>query len=246
MITIEEALRYTPGKDFSEGHVFLLDKPLGWTSFNVVGKVKHALRHYLGQRVKVGHAGTLDPLATGLVVVCVGRATRLAGVLTAEDKAYEATFTLGAKTASYDLETPVEAGYPTEHITPEMIYQAAAKLTGQLSQRPPLFSAKRVDGKRAYQMARHGVEHELDPVDITINSFEITEINANKTVKARINCSKGTYIRALARDFGEALGSAAYLSALRRTQSGQFLLDNAISIQELEAFLKSIAPQYAT
>lgn len=245
MLTPEEALRYTPGKDFAQGHIFLINKPLGWTSFNVVGKVKHLLRYHLGLRkIKVGHAGTLDPLATGLMVICVGRATRLAAELTGQDKRYEAEFTVGATTPSFDLETPVQDGFPVEHITTELIQEVAVRLTGPQMQKPPLFSAKRVDGKRAYTIARKGEDMELPPVPIVIHQFEILTTVDNR-ITASIHCSKGTYIRALARDFGKLLGSAAYLSKLTRTHSGKLSLANAITIPDLETFIQSIAPYHA-
>ncbi len=241
---LQDLARYSTGKDFREGHVFLIDKPLGWTSFNVVGKVKFLLKKHLHlKKVKVGHAGTLDPLATGLMVVCVGKATRVAGQLTLDDKEYVATFTLGATTPSYDLETAVDETFPTEHITPALLQQAAQSLTGEIMQEPPLFSAKRVEGKRAYDVARKGKTVELKPVPITIHAFEIQRVEGN-LLTARIACSKGTYIRALARDFGRLLKSGAHLSALRRTKSGAFHLQDAITVQDLEAFIETIAPLY--
>ncbi|PIE83846.1 MAG: tRNA pseudouridine(55) synthase TruB [Bacteroidia bacterium] len=237
---------YSPGKDLREGHIFLVNKPLGWTSFNVVGKVKYLLRHHLGYRkIKVGHAGTLDPLATGLMVVCVGRATKLAQGLTAADKEYYATFTLGASTPSYDGETAVDTTHPTEHITEELVRQVARGMVGEMLQVPPLFSAKRVDGQRAYDLARRGQEAELAPVPIVIHEFELLSIRGLQ-VEARIRCSKGTYIRAIARDFGQALRSGAYLTALRRSRSGDFTLEGASTVAELEAFITAIAPLYAT
>lgn len=236
--------RYTPGKDFRDGHVFLVDKPLGWTSFNVVGKVKFLLKKHLHLRkIKVGHAGTLDPLATGLMVVCVGKATRVAGQLTADDKVYEATFTLGSTTPSFDLETEVDETFPTSHITPARIEQACQSLTGAMMQVPPLFSAKRLDGKRAYDLARRGATAQLEAVPVTIHEFGISRIEGLQ-VAARIACSKGTYIRAIARDLGIALDSGAHLSALRRVQSGAFNIEHALTVQDLEAFFEAIAPLY--
>lgn len=236
----EELLTYYPGKDLAQGHIFLVDKPLGWTSFNVVGKVRHLLRRYLGLRsIKVGHAGTLDPLATGLMVVCVGRATKLAGTLTGEDKRYLATFTLGTTTPSYDRETAVDAEYSVEHITPEAIIRVAESFLGVYQQVPPLFSAKRVEGKRAYEVARKGREVELLPVPVTIKQFSVLGIEM-PNVEADVECSKGTYIRALARDFGQRLGCGAHLNALRRTASGGFSLQDAMTPEGLEQFLKLV------
>ncbi len=237
---------YTPGKDFREGHIFLVNKPFSWTSFNVVGKVKFLLRHHLKyKKIKVGHAGTLDPLATGLMVVCVGKATKLAQGLTNADKEYYATFKLGETTPSYDAETEVDATYPTEHISEAMIREVATGMVGEMQQIPPIFSAKRVDGKRAYDLARKGKEAQLAPVPITIQEFEVQGIK-DQYVSARIRCSKGTYIRSIARDFGEALGSGAYLTALCRTHSGEFDLQEASTVEELEEFIKAIAPLYST
>lgn len=235
----KELLSLTPTKDLAKGHILLIDKPLAWTSFNVVGKVRYLLRHQLGyQKIKVGHAGTLDPLATGLMVLCIGKATKLAAELTGHDKRYIATFTLGARTVSHDLETPVEKGGSFEAITQTTLEQVMHSMEGKQMQVPPLFSAKWVDGRRAYSLARSGEQSTLPPVPVVIRSFQLIRYNATQGIaEADILCSKGTYIRAIARDLGESLGCGAYLSGLRRTHSGQFSVDNAVSIGDFEEWV---------
>lgn len=239
---VEELLALTPTKDLAKGHILLVDKPIAWTSFNVVGKVRYLLRARLGYtKIKVGHAGTLDPLATGLLVLCIGKATKLAAELTGQDKRYLATFTLGARTASHDLETPIEKGGSFQTITSEMIQKTMHDFEGNNMQIPPIFSAKRVDGQRAYSLARTGQLYTLAPVPIVINSFKLLSYNSLQgIVTADIICSKGTYIRALARDLGESLGCGAYLSALRRTESGCFSVDNAVSVGDFEAWVEAV------
>ena len=221
-----------------DGAILLVDKPLGWTSNDIVAKVRILFRKYYAiPKIKVGHAGTLDPLATGLMVLCIGKKTKDATTLTGEDKTYDATFTLGATTPSYDLETPINATFPTEHISDSDIQKALTALTGDILQLPPNFSAKRLNGKRAYHLARKGESDKaLQPVPITIHSFDLEKREGNM-LHARIRCSKGTYIRALARDLGVALNSGAHLSALRRIQSGTFSVQNAVTIETLEKFL---------
>jgi tRNA pseudouridine synthase B len=229
-----------------EGAIILIDKPLGWTSNDVVAKVRILLRNYYGiPKIKVGHAGTLDPLATGLMVLCVGKRTREAMTLTGEDKEYEALFRLGATTPSYDMETEVDATFPTEHITDECIDKAINALRGTIMQKPPIFSAKRVNGKRAYKLARKGVEDDLPPVEITVHKFEVLERNGNE-LRAQIACSKGTYIRALARDLGQLLGSGAHLAELRRTRSGNYEIRDAVTLETLEKFLDITAEKNLT
>ncbi len=229
-----------------EGAIILIDKPLGWTSNDVVAKVRILLRNYYGiPKIKVGHAGTLDPLATGLMVLCVGKRTREAMTLTGEDKEYEALFRLGATTPSYDMETEVDATFPTEHITDECIDKAINALRGTIMQKPPIFSAKRVNGKRAYKLARKGVEDDLPPVEITVHKFEVLERNGNE-LRAQIACSKGTYIRALARDLGRLLGSGAHLAELRRTRSGNYEIRDAVTLETLEKFLDITAEKNLT
>lgn len=238
-----DLLTLSPAKDFTQGHIFLIDKPLGWTSYNVVGKVRYLFKRYLGyKKLKVGHAGTLDPLATGLLIICVGKATRHAAHLTAANKRYLATLHIGATTPSADLETPIDNHYSTHHITPTLLHQVAHSFLGEQLQVPPLFSAKRIDGHRAYNLARAGKDLALPPVPITIQALTILSANL-PTLTLDITCSKGTYIRALARDFGQRLSSGAHLTALQRTASGEFTLQNAITLQDLEAYLACIAPQ---
>ena len=229
-----------------EGAIILIDKPLGWTSNDVVAKVRILLRNYYGiPKIKVGHAGTLDPLATGLMVLCVGKRTREAMTLTGEDKEYEALFRLGATTPSYDMETEVDATFPTEHITDECIDKAINALRGTIMQKPPIFSAKRVNGKRAYKLARKGAEDDLPPVEITVHKFEVLERNGNE-LRAQIACSKGTYIRALARDLGRLLGSGVHLAELRRTRSGNYEIRDAVTLETLEKFLDITAEKNLT
>lgn len=229
-----------------EGAIILIDKPLGWTSNDVVAKVRILLRNYYGiPKIKVGHAGTLDPLATGLMVLCVGKRTREAMTLTGEDKEYEALFRLGATTPSYDMETEVDATFPTEHITDECIDKAINALCGTIMQKPPIFSAKRVNGKRAYKLARKGAEDDLPPVEITVHKFEVLARNGNE-LRAQIACSKGTYIRALARDLGQLLGSGAHLAELRRTRSGNYEIRDAVTLETLEKFLDITAEKNLT
>jgi tRNA pseudouridine55 synthase len=219
--------------DFEEGAVLLIDKPYRWTSFDVVGKVRGALRKKLGKKnIKVGHAGTLDPLATGLLILCTGKFTKKIDEYQAQEKEYTGTFFVGATTPCYDLEKPVDKHFPTDHITEEMIYTAAKKFTGTIEQVPPLFSAVWVDGKRAYELAREGKEAEVKAKTVTISEFEITGIQLPE-VHFRVVCSKGTYIRSLARDFGAELGSGGHLTALCRTRIGSFRLDEAQQLPDL-------------
>ena len=223
--------------DWNEGVVLLFDKPYGWTSYNLVGKVLSVLKHRLGlKKIKVGHAGTLDPLATGLLIICVGKATKRVSEFQMQDKEYVATFSLGATTPSFDLETQKDKDYPTEHIKRELIDRVLQTLTGAQKQVPPLFSAKSVDGGRAYLLARKGIDMELAPSPITIHQLEVLHFELpNLTLKIR--CSKGTYIRALARDIGVALGSGAHLTELRRTASGDFRVDEAMKIENFEKII---------
>ncbi len=220
--------------DFPEGYIAVIDKPLEWTSTDVVRKVKYALQHKRGYRkIKVGHAGTLDPLATGVLLVCVGKATKMVDSLQAEEKEYIADVVLGATTPSYDLEHPIDRHYPTEHITREGIEAVLEGLTGERLQAPPIYSAKRVEGKgmRAYEMARAGEEVELRRALINIYEIEILSLEM-PLLRIKVRCSKGTYIRSLAYEIGEALESGAHLSALRRTRSGGFTVENSFGIDE--------------
>lgn len=208
------------GMDFLAGEVLYFDKPYRWTSFDVVGRVRWQLCRKLGVRkLKVGHAGTLDPLATGVLTVCTGRATKRIGELQYATKEYVATIRLGATTPSFDLEKPIDATYPTEHITREMVEETLQKFTGTIQQIPPAFSACKVDGKRAYKIARKGNEVELKPKTLQIDEMELLDCSL-PDITIRIVCSKGTYIRALARDIGFSLQSGGHLTALRRTRVG--------------------------
>ena len=217
---------------FRKGEVILVDKPLNWTSFDVVNKLRWRLSKKYGiKRFKVGHAGTLDPLATGLLILCTGKSTKISQELTSEDKTYTGTFLLGKTTPSYDLETAFDKEFSIDHICEEAIEKAAISFTGEQKQTPPVFSAKKVNGKRAYESARKGVAVDLKENDIYIHSFIITAIRFPE-VDFEIKCSKGTYIRSIADDFGKALDAGATLIALRRTQSGSFLLENAKTVEE--------------
>ncbi|OAB80623.1 pseudouridine synthase [Cochleicola gelatinilyticus] len=225
-------------EDYKEGQVILIDKPLEWTSFQVVNKVRWLIkRHYNIKKIKVGHAGTLDPLATGLLILCAGKFTKKIETFQAQQKEYTGTITLGATTPSYDLETEVDATFPLSEITEDAIYAATSQFTGEIQQQPPIFSALKKEGKRLYEYARAGEEVEIPSRTITISEFEITQIEL-PLVHFRVACSKGTYIRSLAHDFGKALNNGGHLSALRRTKIGDFSVANAISITEFEERLK--------
>ena len=220
-----------------EGKVFLFDKPYGWTSFDVVNKVRNVIRRAYGVRkFKVGHAGTLDPLATGLLVICAGRATKRISSLQGQSKTYTGTFKLGSTTPSFDLETEVDNTYSTEGISLEEIRSAAKQLTGEQLQMPPKFSAKKVAGKRAYKDARKGRDVAMRTQLVWVHRFDITEVQLPE-VNFHIHCSKGTYIRALARDMGEKLNCGAHLTSLRRISSGELSLENAFSVQEFESWI---------
>ncbi len=228
--------------NFREGEVFLLDKPLTWTSFNVVSSIRHRMRRVTGlKRNKVGHAGTLDPLATGLLIICTGKATKQIEKYQAQVKEYTGTFLLGSTTPCFDKEQEVDKTYPTEHITKEMIEQAAVHFTGVQEQVPPIFSAIKIKGKRAYNYARNDEEVVIKPKTIEIMEFEITGIRGLE-IDFRIVCSKGTYIRSLARDFGIKLHSGAYLIALRRTKIGDFSVDDAMTPDEFKAKMREFFP----
>lgn len=231
-----ESLR---GIDFSEGYIAVIDKPLEWTSTDVVRKIKYALQHKLGYRkIKIGHAGTLDPLATGVLIVCIGRATKLVEQLQAEEKEYVTEMILGATTPSFDMEHPIDATYPTEHITREKVEQALAELCGERMQLPPVYSAKKIDGRRAYEYAREGAAAETKMRQALINIYEMELLEYDMPrIKVRVRCSKGTYIRSIAMELGEKLESGAYLSSLCRTRSGGFTLALA---QNLEKILENL------
>jgi len=219
-------------ENLRKGQVLLIDKPLHWTSFDVVNKLRYAIlkKHNL-KRFKVGHAGTLDPLATGLLIICVGKATKTINTFQNLDKEYTGTFFIGATTPSYDLETPVDQTFDTEYITEELILKTAQNFIGKQAQIPPIFSAIKKNGKKLYEHARKGEIVTIKPRDIEIKEFEILKIEMPE-IHFRVKVSKGTYIRSLAYDFGKALKSGAYLSALRRTKIGDFDVDNAIDHQE--------------
>lgn len=218
------------GMNFVEGEILYIDKPLEWTSFNAVKRLRSCMQRRMGLRkLKVGHAGTLDPLATGVMIICTGRATKRIDELQAGVKEYIATIALGATTPSYDLETEIDATYPTEHITRELVEETLTRFTGRIEQVPPSFSACKIDGRRAYKMARRGEEVELKPKVLVIDEIELLDYS-QQSITVRVVCSKGTYIRALARDIGAALGSGGHLTALRRTRVGDVTVDRCMTI----------------
>ena len=218
--------------NFQEGEILCFDKPYRWTSFDVVGRIRRLLCRKMGvKKLKVGHAGTLDPLATGVLIVCTGRATKQIESLQAGTKEYVATLRLGATTPSFDLEKPIDATYPTDHITRELVEKALEAFKGEIQQIPPTVSACKVDGKRAYEMARKGKDVELKPKTLIIDEIELLDCSL-PDITIRVVCSKGTYIRALARDLGEALGNGAFLHSLRRTRIGDFKIEDSLSVDE--------------
>lgn len=224
--------------NFKEGEVLYFDKPLRWTSFAVVNKIRYHISRKLGvKKIKVGHAGTLDPLATGVVIICTGKATKRIEEFQYHTKEYIATLQLGATTPSYDLEKEIDATYPTEHITREMVEEVLQQFKGTIEQIPPAFSACKVDGKRAYDLARKGDEVELKPKTLVIDEIELLECNLPE-IKIRVVCSKGTYIRALARDIGEALQSGAHLTGLIRTRVGEVRLEDCMQVEDFPEWLE--------
>ena len=213
-------------EDFKNGQVLLIDKPLEWTSFQAVNKLRWAIRKaYNIKKIKVGHAGTLDPLATGLLIICTGKMTKQINSFQGQEKEYTGTIALGSTTASYDLETEINATFPTQHITNDLIHKTTKQFTGKIMQYPPVFSAIKKDGKRLYEFARQGEDVEIKAREIEISEFEITKIE-NLNIDFRVVCSKGTYIRSLAHDFGKALDSGAHLSVLRRTRIGTYKVED--------------------
>lgn len=216
-------------EDFAEGKLLLVNKPYRWTSFDVVGKLRNAFKPL---KLKVGHAGTLDPLATGLLIICTGKMTKQIDTFQAQEKEYTGTFTLGATTPTYDLESEVDQTFDITHITPDQIQAACNQFIGDIQQYPPAHSALKVNGERLYEKARRGEEVELKPRSVTISEMEITRMELPE-VDFRVVCSKGTYIRSLANDFGKALNNGAYLSRLRRTRSGDFSIEDASEVMEL-------------
>lgn len=224
-------------EDYLSGQVLLIDKPLNWTSFQVVNKLRWAIRKAFDiKKIKVGHAGTLDPLATGLLVICTGKMTKQISTYQGQEKEYTGTFVLGSSTPSFDLETEIDKTYPTQHINESLIRETTKQFIGEIEQFPPVFSAIKKDGKRLYEFARAGQDVEIKSRKVNITAFEITKID-NLNVDFRVVCSKGTYIRSLANDFGKALDSGAHLSVLRRTKIGGFNVDNAYTI---EAFIGNL------
>lgn len=225
--------------DFIKGEILCFDKPLTWTSFNLVAKIRSQLCHRLGvKKLKVGHAGTLDPLATGVMVVCTGKATKRIDELQAHVKEYVATLQFGATTPSYDLEKPIDQTFPTEHINEALVRETLNRFLGRIEQVPPAFSACKIDGKRAYDLARKGREVELKPKVLIIDEIELLDFNQEKMqATIRVVCSKGTYIRALARDIGEALGSGAHLIALRRTRVGDVRVEDCMQVEDFPEWL---------
>jgi tRNA pseudouridine55 synthase len=225
---------------FLEGQLLLFDKPLYWTSFDLVNRIRGMIRSTLGiKKIKVGHAGTLDPLATGLMIVCTGKLTKKIEEYSNLDKEYIATFHLGETTPSFDLETTPDEKYPIDHITHELVQEALTGFMGEQQQIPPMYSAKFIDGKRAYEYARKGVDMNLRPVKVIFREIELVDFKL-PDVKIRIVCSKGNYIRSFAREFGKALGSGAFLSALERSSIGQYELKGAWSVENFLLFLKQM------
>jgi len=231
-----------PNFNFAEGELLLINKPYQWTSFDVVNKIRNSLKP---QKLKVGHAGTLDPLATGLLIICTGKLTKQIDTYQAEEKEYTGTMVLGATTPSFDLETEVDAQFDISAITASQIYAATEQFIGEISQYPPAHSAVKVNGERLYVKARLGEEVELKKRYVKVSEFEITRI-ALPEIEFRVVCSKGTYIRSLVSDFGKALQNGAYLSKLTRTRSGNFLLKNAFELNELIAYLRQQKTSEAT
>lgn len=228
------------GVNFLDGTTLYVDKPLGWTSFDVVKRIRGTLlRRMHMKKMKVGHAGTLDPLATGVMIVVTGKSTKLIDSLQAGVKEYVATIALGATTPSFDLETEIDATYPTDHITREAVESVLQRFTGRIEQVPPKFSACKIDGQRAYNIARKGDDVELKPKILVIDNIELIEFSPTR-ITVRVVCSKGTYIRALARDIGEALGSGGHLTALRRTRVGFTTVDDCLTVDEIVKWLQEV------
>ena len=226
--------------DFVEGEIVFLNKPLDWTSFDVVNRLRHKLSRKLGvKKIKVGHAGTLDPKATGVMIVCTGRATKRIEAFQGQTKEYLATLKLGATTPSFDLEKEIDATYPTEHITREMVENVLLRFIGHVKQVPPAFSACNINGKRAYKLARNGKEVTLKAKELVIDIIELIDYQL-PVITIRVVCSKGTYIRALARDIGQALDSGAHLIALERIRVGDVTLDQCINTEDIDSFLNDV------
>lgn len=225
--------------DFVAGEVIPINKPYTWTSFQVVSKIRYLLsRKYGIKRFKVGHAGTLDPLASGVLLLCTGKATKRIEELQSKTKEYIAEITLGATTPSFDLEHPIDATYPYKHITMDMVKETLGRFIGNIAQRPPLFSACKVDGKRAYDLARGGSDMQLTPKQIRIDEIELLDYDLPR-IKIRVVCGKGTYIRSLARDIGEALQSGGHLTDLIRTRIGEYKIENCITPEAFQEWLEN-------
>lgn len=221
---------FTP-EELLEGKLFLINKPLGWTSFQVVNKLRWHLKNLSGlKKIKVGHAGTLDPLATGLLLICTGKKTKSISTLQETEKEYTGTFLMGATTPSYDLETSIDQTFDTKLLTEEIIFKTTIKFTGEILQYPPVFSALKKNGKRLYEYARSGEDPEITPRTVNVYEFKIIKINLPK-VDFLVRCSKGTYIRSLAHDFGKSLSNGAHLSSLKRTRVGNYKIENAFSME---------------
>jgi len=225
-------------EDYQNGQVLLIDKPLNWTSFQAVNKIKYGLINKVGlpKKFKIGHAGTLDPLASGLLLICTGKFTKKISELQGQAKEYTGTFFIGATTPSYDLETEIDETFPISHIDDELIHKTVKQFLGEINQKPPIYSAIKKDGVRLYEHARAGEVVEIEFRKTTIHEFEITRITLPE-INFRVVCSKGTYIRSLAFDFGKALNSGAHLTALRRTKIGNYQVENAIEVTQFEADL---------
>lgn len=233
--------------NFVSGEVLLIDKPMGWTSFDVVNKIRGAIRHYLkeqggdnalaARKLKVGHAGTLDPLATGMLIICTGKFTKKIDEYMAQEKEYTGTIQFGATTASYDSETPVEQIFSTDTLTEELIRETSKQFIGTIQQVPPMYSAIKQDGKKMYELAREGKTVEIKSREVTISAFDFTRIELPQ-IDFRIACSKGTYIRSIAHDLGKALNNGGYLSALRRTRIGEYKIEDAMTVDAFLALLK--------
>lgn len=228
------------GTIFEKGQVLLFNKPVYWTSFDLVNKVRIMIRSAFGiKKIKVGHAGTLDPLASGLMIICTGRATKKIDEFRDLDKEYVATIHLGETTPSFDLETETDNQYPTEHITEDYVRETLKSFLGEQKQLPPIYSAKLIDGKRAYEYARKGIQKDLEPVTVFFREIELLSFNIPET-KIRIVCSKGTYIRAFARDLGQAMKSGGYLSTLERTKIGPFHVNKAYDIEKFQEYIEQM------
>lgn len=230
--------------NFIDGEILYVDKPYGWTSFDAVKRIRGALVRRLGlKKIKVGHAGTLDPLATGVMIICTGRATKRIDELQAGIKEYVAECVLGSTTPSYDLETEIDAVFPTDHITLELVASVLKSFEGVIQQIPPAFSAVKIDGKRAYEAARKGREVDLKPKTLLIDEIELLEFSPS-LIKIRVVCSKGTYIRALARDIGSSLGSGAHLKSLCRTRVGKVSLADCLSVDQTVELIRTVDIEY--